>query len=423
MITPQKIFTVFISVSTLLVSIQAQTEYCNSGLFINNFFNPEMIPDIQYGEAENWLGVNQSLEMNIFMPDDGLLENRPLIMFVHGGAFITGDRSDMNELCMEYTSKGYITATIEYRLGFLVNIFDICQSNEMSFRLAMHRAFQDTRAALRFLMANAETYRIDTNNVFIGGASAGAISALHAGYLQDNEVQQSILDELGGLDESTNNLTNTYEIDAIISIAGALNEISYISSGESIPLMLLHGTCDEIVPYGEGHYFECEKIPMVYGTDAIATQAEILGIPSWTETYCGGDHGFTQTDIVEASDNVTDFLYQHLLCEEELTRIHHGNLVSEDCINNAICLSTSTTAVEWLDEITIAPNPNNGNFSIQNIPSQISKIEIYSMDGQIIRVYVPSAYLNISLSQLASGIYFVKLYDDSSFGIKKYIVQ
>ena len=418
-------YTFYLCCITIIFTSQvtAQTEYCNSGLFLTNQFSSIMIPDVPYGAAENWLGVNQSLEMNIFTPDDGSTESRPLIVFVHGGAFISGDRSDMNELCMDFASKGYVTATIEYRLGFLINIFDICQSNESSFRLAMHRAFQDTRAALRFLTANAETYRVDTSSIFLGGASAGAISALHAGYLQDNEVEQFILDELGGLDESTNTLTDTYEIDAIISIAGALNEIDYITSGEQIPMILLHGTCDEIVPYGEGHYFECENIPTVYGTDVIANQAEILGIPSWTETYCGGDHGFTAVDIIEAAMEVTGFLYQHLLCEEPLTRVHNGNLVDTDCINANICLTTAIQEPDWLDEIQIAPNPNKGTFALNHLPNEIQRIEVVNIEGRVVETLIPGLDQMIYLDHLPSGIYFLKIHDDSVSGVIKFIIQ
>ena len=66
----------------------------------------------------------EDLTFHLFTPRDDTLTYRPLLITVHGGAFITGNKEhdDMLEFCKIFASRGYITATIQYRIG--MNIFD-----------------------------------------------------------------------------------------------------------------------------------------------------------------------------------------------------------------------------------------------------------------------------------------------------------
>ena len=82
----------------------------------------------------------------------------PAVILVHGGAWITGNHAMENPFAMELARRGYVAATVEYRL-----------SNEAKYPAQIH----DLKASIRWLRANAARYHIDPNRIAAVGASAG----------------------------------------------------------------------------------------------------------------------------------------------------------------------------------------------------------------------------------------------------------
>jgi arylsulfatase A len=82
----------------------------------------------------------------------------PAIVCIHGGGWYKGERSSMANLAQALAAKGFVTATISYRL-----------SGEAKFPAAI----QDCKAAVRFLRANAAKFGIDANAIGVTGLSAG----------------------------------------------------------------------------------------------------------------------------------------------------------------------------------------------------------------------------------------------------------
>jgi alpha-N-arabinofuranosidase len=82
----------------------------------------------------------------------------PAVILVHGGAWITGNHAMENPFAMELARRGFVAATIEYRL-----------SNEAKYPAAIH----DLKASIRWLRANASRFNIDPNRIAAVGASAG----------------------------------------------------------------------------------------------------------------------------------------------------------------------------------------------------------------------------------------------------------
>ena len=70
-----------------------------------------------------------------------------------------------------FISFTFVFVSIDYRIGF--NPLESASAER-----AVYRGILDLRASLRFLMDNADTYGIDTSNIFLTGTSAGSISAL-----------------------------------------------------------------------------------------------------------------------------------------------------------------------------------------------------------------------------------------------------
>ena len=78
-------------------------------------------------------------------------------MLFHGGGFSSGDKQsgDIKDLCIHLDRRGFVCATVNYRLGY--NFTEYGQYK------ARYRAIQDGHAAMRYIVNNANTVRIDTS--------------------------------------------------------------------------------------------------------------------------------------------------------------------------------------------------------------------------------------------------------------------
>lgn len=85
--------------------------------------------------------------MDVYSPKNDTLKKRPLIVFVHGGGFVNGDkRTGYSRVVSENLShRGFVVGSINYRLGIAE------PKSDVSYFEAMIRAVQDAKAAVRFL--------------------------------------------------------------------------------------------------------------------------------------------------------------------------------------------------------------------------------------------------------------------------------
>ncbi len=153
------------------------------------FTNVDSMLNIQYGEAKNLKGDYEQLLLDIFLPpQNDTIIRRPLLIFIHGGGFQnnskTGSYSSL--VCQSFAKRGYVTATIDYRLG--VNK----SKTNTDYAEAMYRAQQDGKAAIRFFRRYADKYGIDTSQVFITGSSAGSKTCLAIAYMNEEEIPKEV---------------------------------------------------------------------------------------------------------------------------------------------------------------------------------------------------------------------------------------
>jgi len=246
--------------------------------------------------------------MDIYEPTGDAHDLRAAIIFVHAGGFALGNRNhdDMVAFCDSFARMGYVTATIDYRKGFYA-----ISNASMHATRAAYRGLQDGRSAVRYLRANAATYGIDPNRVYMAGSSAGAFVALHSIFMTDpsekpadaGAVNYSNLiipffhdgPDLGDFDRGSN-LDQDGTPNGIISLWGALFGLDLLDPSENQPVFLAHGTADVIVPYGSGAPFSIPLFPTVYGSELINSNMNLLGM-SQKETYFldGEDHEFYGT--------------------------------------------------------------------------------------------------------------------------------
>jgi acetyl esterase/lipase len=195
--------------------------------------------DIKYGSAINQKGVEQDLMLDIYQPEGDTIKSRPLVIFIHGGAFIFGkkDAPPMIELCSNFAKRGYVAASISYRLARAPTQKEIMD--------AMH----DARAAVRFLRRYANKYGIDTNKIAVGGSSAGAYTALCVSYIdkQSELLRRADPDNVEG---NSGNPGFGSNVQACIDLWGGLMKVKVMNSDEP-PLLIIHGTNDPLVNYNK----------------------------------------------------------------------------------------------------------------------------------------------------------------------------
>lgn len=148
----------------------------------------------------------ETLNMDIYLPncDDAThTSRRPLLIWFHGGAFIAGNKEDQSiqRLCKVFAQRGYVTASVNYRKGFVSddnqwscnypNYECVFAFDSAEWIRAAYRGVQDGKGALRYLINNHSQFRIDTNNVFVAGESAGSFISLGVALL-DTSIERPI---------------------------------------------------------------------------------------------------------------------------------------------------------------------------------------------------------------------------------------
>lgn len=251
--------------------------------------------NVPYGAATTYLNATQQLLMDVYQPTGDTVKRRPLIIFAHQGGFIGGSKTDayMVAVCTRLARLGYVTASIEYRLGFpLTGLAQPADTPAVA--RASIRGMQDLRAAVRFFRqdaATAKTYRVYSNYIVVGGSSAGAFMALQAGYLDKaSEVPAYVgLADLGGIEGNSGNPGYSSAVAAVLSLSGATESPSTIEAGNA-PLCGVHGTADATVPYLQGKVGSLLPPKYVYGDGRLVPRATAVGIRSTLRTFKGAGH-------------------------------------------------------------------------------------------------------------------------------------
>ena len=280
-------------------TINAETRYID---YI--FDRVEITSNIIYGNApnppfESWSNLNNydiDLAMDIYQPVDDTETKRPVIVFLHSGAFIAGDKkaNDMVKLSTQAAQRGFVAVSANYRLG--LNVL-----NNFSGERTVYKAVQDGSALIRFLREFHQLYNIDPSKIFVWGSSAGAFIGLHLSYFDRQDRPSSTFEhtsypDLGCLDCSGNLYKHDSTPTALISCWGAIGNLDWIDSEDGVPVILFHGTKDLVVPYKTGFPFTFNiLLDRVYGSEPINQKLNQTKIVHEIHIKEGGRHEYWGT--------------------------------------------------------------------------------------------------------------------------------
>ncbi len=417
----QKDWLVLIFTFFLIQATKAQfNQYCGSLRYDTEVFHSvQKTSDVIYGSNISSSGAITSLTLDVYEPVDDTIPNRPLIIWVHGGSFIGGTKADGDvvSLCEHFAKRGYVCASINYRLGF-----SIFPPNPVTAAQTVFRAVQDMKAAIRFFRkdaATADSFHINPSLIFGGGSSAGAFTALHLAYLdQPSEIPAGIdTTVLGGIEGNSGNPGYSSTINAVINLCGALGDKTWMHEND-IPFAAMHGDRDRTVPYNSDTIFLLGVYPVtvVDGSYSISEYSNSIGLANEMYTYYGADHVPYISSVAYMDTTVrfvSNFLYKYMGC------------FPLDPSPLANTFLTGINSVLNENEISIYPNPGNGlykfNFSIFQI---INQFLLYDVCGKKMKEFNNLEISTIlDLSDFNHGIYFFRIEIGDKFFSGKLIKQ
>ncbi|MBQ1409482.1 MAG: carboxylesterase family protein [Bacteroidales bacterium] len=336
--------------ATVYMYQEPEYETADDELYRKPRFKVRVKRDVEYGQAlgywcsntgaeeESYLNLivnnvahsirrtTQSLTMDVYSPitDDSIPQRRPLLLLLHGGAFYVGDKEDtcIRALCRYFARTGYVTVSANYRMGFLPTKDEISRAGYM--------ALQDAHAAMRYLVDHANEYHIDTSMLFVGGASAGAITALNLAFMRDKDKPKAAkkwFRNLGDIASSGNSSKATFHIKGVANMWGAVNNLNILENDNSA-IISFHGDHDKIVPYDCGYPFSdiSQRLgkmlfDKMYGSAQITPRAKEKGLNSRLYTYKGEGHSlhkksdgsWNQSNWVTIRDRMNAFFYDEIV--------------------------------------------------------------------------------------------------------------
>jgi acetyl esterase/lipase len=138
-------------------------------------------------------GGDIDLRLDVYRPEGA--GPFPVLVLLHGGSYVAGDRSDHAGLARAFAARGVAVVSPDLRRGFVADA--LTETDAESAGLA------DVTAVFRWIRDHASAYSLDAGRVFVGGESSGGHLSLAVGALYPLQTEQpvrlrGILDLYGG---------------------------------------------------------------------------------------------------------------------------------------------------------------------------------------------------------------------------------
>jgi len=273
--------------------------------------------DVVYGDA----GA-RPLKLDLVLPKEKSDHPRPLIVFVHGGGWRSGDKAGGVARVVPFAATGhYVGASVGYRL-----------SGEATWPAQIH----DCKAAIRWLKANADKYQIDPQRIGVWGSSAGGHLVNMLGTSGDVEQLEGNCGSLGqssrvhcvvpfcgpahflaskrfesGRSPSAVDLLLGGNIEDRQDLAKQASPITYVSPDDP-PFLLVHGTADSTVPFQQAEMFyaalqkagvDVTLVKLLGGGHAIGGDEVLQRVKAFFEKHLRGQDVEVSDESIEAGES------------------------------------------------------------------------------------------------------------------------
>jgi acetyl esterase/lipase len=256
-------------------------------------------PDIEFGT-----GGDAKLALDIARPEK-LDKAAPCIVFIHGGGWRGGNRKVHVAQILDCAKRGYVSATIQYRLVPTARF---------------PAQVEDVKCAIRFLRANADKYQLDPERIGAVGFSAGAHLSMLLG----------VMDPKDGLEGAGGNADRSSKVQAVVAFFGptdlgakdfpaissglvndflgstpeenaeirkAASPVTYVDKTDA-PLLIYQGTKDRLVPHSQA--------------TLMAEAMSAAGMPGRVELLIGADHGWGNPELNRTLEGTFAFFGEQL---------------------------------------------------------------------------------------------------------------
>jgi len=282
----------------LVAPTQAVAQLDDTTSFLAQVSNEyRVIPNVTYHVASN-----HENKLDLYLPNNagGMT---PVLMYIHGGGWVGGTKESNVLRVLPYLERGWAVVNVEYRLGAVARA---------------PAAVEDCLCALRWIIANAEEYNMDTSRIVTTGNSAGGHLALTTAMIpasagldrecpgpEDLRVAAVInwygITDVGDLLDGTNLRNYAVEwmgsLENRLTIAQRVSPMTHVRSGLP-PILSIHGDADPTVPYQQAVMLH-EKLADVE-------------VPNRLHTVPGGRHGrFNREQTMAVFTTIQEFLEEH----------------------------------------------------------------------------------------------------------------
>jgi acetyl esterase/lipase len=248
----------------------------------------QKITDVSYG-------TDPAQRMDVYLPANRSTTDTKVFIMVHGGAWESGDKADLNEYIPVFKQRlpGYAIFNINYRLAVLpsANLFPTQET--------------DVKKAFDFIVGKATEYQFNRDKLAVLGASAGGHLAMLQSYKNASPKVKALVDMFGPTDMTTlyNTSSTLSQLGLRYLLAGSptTNQSLYQSSSpinyvtaQSPPTLILHGEIDPLVPLGQ--------------SSALRTKLQTAGAAVQMVTYPLEGHGWVGASLLDTYDKIVAFL-------------------------------------------------------------------------------------------------------------------
>jgi hypothetical protein len=459
--------------------------YGKAQQWVEKLYTYDSIMDQIYGTATNFYSGTDTLKMDIYTPvceGTAGISKRPLLVFIHGGAFLTGGKDDasITKLARQFARRGYVTASITYRLGMInddtgrsCNIPDyscIFATDSAEWYRALYRGIQDTKGAIRFLVNRNEQYKIDPNHIFVAGESAGAFLALGAALLDTISEKfpaayaiedapfphSSAMDcahnkklpqnsgplprpDLGSIEGDIEPTNIPYTIKGVGNIYGAMTSdlLMHAPVGKHKPIIYqFHQPCDLVVPFQTAKIFFGLSWCLTngYGCYGIANTPTVFGSQAISNLNSQNNYGYTFLNDFTTTTFPYSFLFGNASCLSQVDKPCHAYDNPSLRENNMASFFAEAISIESICQLTglsdnqslqnelfeIFPNPAFDVITIQNNSSESIAYNIVNPDGKIVihQFLEGNSSVRIDVTVFPKGIYIVGFKGNATFARK-----